>query len=1195
MRYRIWFVAVLACGMFCTSLPHAFAALTADDFSTLSSPPTPRVAYAMERDARHLRITIDVASFVKNGSDVTVEVGLAAARAMTVSAKGVPGPQPGIVRCLLDIPVNRLVDTDADWARLRMGIAVRWAGGPFGLDRLQERFLHLDTLSSHAGLSPRPHDWAPCEYFAQATERKNHIRIPIIQPMDGKATIVIEDTNGKRIRNLISGVTLTKGPHVIEWDGLDEDGNVAPPGTYRWRSIHHPGIVPEYVMTYCNADEPGFRQLLSNHGHFVRAAANDTYVFLAAPITEGGYAMVAVDKNGRWAHGYNHISGAGLGDNAIAADQQYLYVANDGISWGMQIDQSKPNWTAPMKLTLTRYDIETGASVNYPGGRSITLESYDYGAGAANAAVRDRYSITGMALYNGKLYLGSRNAQAVLIVDPATGAVQGKIPVADPGSLGASAGKLYAASGSAVVRIDPATATTTAFLPANTLSPRGLAVDAQGNVYISDGITNTVQVVNAAGTVVRTIGQPGGAYVGKFLTERMVNPSGLALLDGRLWVTEDRTNPKRAVAWDLVSGKIVRQIYGNPPYGGSGGGFDTQDPRRWIGLDAAWSLDMAQKTEECSSILGFNTGSMNYRFIHQDGKTFVIAMGKITYLCAWQPDGTLRPLACISSPHQFCYGCNWQPPTAFADALNRAYPKLNYVSGVRGTPNHGMGVLWVDRNGDAQMQSDEFEFAPDNVTFAGGGWGHNMYDITLRVPATIDGKPAILTLAPKGYSPAGVPLYPKLSDALAQAVPVKSLPNTPVSFNTDSMVDRFGDLILKSDPNMTCFAPDGTLRWTFPNRWSDVHGSHDAPMPETGVMQGTLFFLGTAPLDDKADVFMINGNHGRFFILTSDGLYLDEMFRDVRTQGTRDEFLVGGECFGGMFGKAETDGQYYLLTGGDGFRVFRLHGLAEVKRGGGTLTVTPTQVLVAERNLHRQLSASAQANEATIAYLNQTPQITGKGTGWPQNVTLAWDKGPQYPVNVKCAYDTNNLYLSYEVRDDSPWVNNGADWTMLFKTGDAVHLDFGTDPTQAANRKGAVPGDIRVLIAPFQGKEIVVLYRYRAPGATNPVPFASPWRTEKVDVVKRLDNTAVAVQKTQNLYRVEAAIPLKELGLSPVPGKSYKADFGAIYGDKDGTIDLMRSCWSNKATGLVNDVPGEIMLSPQLWGTVRFAEKEAAQ
>jgi hypothetical protein len=34
---------------------------------------------------------------------------------------------------------------------------------------------------------------------------------------------------------------------------------------------------------------------------------------------------------------------------------------------------------------------------------------------------------------------------------------------------------------------------------------------------------------------------------------------------------------------------------------------------------------------------------------------------------------------------------------------------------------------------------------------------------------------------------------------------------------------------------------------------------------------------------------------------------------------------------------------------------------------------------------------------------------------------------------------------------------------------------------------------------------------------------------------------------------------------------------------------MLRSYWSNQNTGLVNDVPGEIMLSPVSWGTITFA------
>ena len=33
---------------------------------------------------------------------------------------------------------------------------------------------------------------------------------------------------------------------------------------------------------------------------------------------------------------------------------------------------------------------------------------------------------------------------------------------------------------------------------------------------------------------------------------------------------------------------------------------------------------------------------------------------------------------------------------------------------------------------------------------------------------------------------------------------------------------------------------------------------------------------------------------------------------------------------------------------------------------------------------------------------------------------------------------------------------------------------------------------------------------------------------------------------------------------------------------------MARTYWANQATGLVNDVPGEIMLAPGLWGEATF-------
>jgi len=49
-------------------------------------------------------------------------------------------------------------------------------------------------------------------------------------------------------------------------------------------------------------------------------------------------------------------------------------------------------------------------------------------------------------------------------------------------------------------------------------------------------------------------------------------------------------------------------------------------------------------------------------------------------------------------------------------------------------------------------------------------------------------------------------------------------------------------------------------------------------------------------------------------------------------------------------------------------------------------------------------------------------------------------------------------------------------------------------------------------------------------------------------------------------------------------GQRLLADFGVTFGDASGSDTNLRSYWSNRSTGLVDDIPGEVMLTPNLWG-----------
>ncbi|HYG74241.1 MAG TPA: FlgD immunoglobulin-like domain containing protein [Planctomycetota bacterium] len=1186
MRLRVWFSLVLLLYI----APARAENWAPEEFEILSGPATPYTALAIRKTESEVELAVEIDP--AGAPVVSVELGIAAANTVIQKQKK-EAAGGGRVQLSFKLPVSQLVSAPADWERLRVGFTVAWGGGAFGQDRQRERFRHGGIGAVHGGLSSAPADWLPlnlAEHSLAVIDRKNKIWIHLNQPLDGKATVVIEDPSGKRVRNLISGRSFSKGAQRIEWDGLDDAGKVVPPGEYRWRSIHHPGVTPNYLFSFGNDGTPPWRTGSGtdmwgpDHSVLLSAAANADYTFLGGSVAESGYAIVAVDADGIKRMHYNPLMGTGIEKVCLAADAQYLYAAHDGFAWGQHIDRKKPDWKGTQNISITRFEIKNGKIAEYKNKKFVQVASNEIGPGSANKTARET-SLRGMALLNGTLYISDYHAGRVIAVDPKTGEKSGEFKLEKPGTLAAYGADLLAVSGSSVVKVALPGGQSTPFIQSETLDPQGLVADAQKNIFVSDGKSHTVRVFDSGGKQIKEIGTPGGPYAGPYKPERLINPRGLALApNGWLWVCEDRNSPKRVSAWDAASGKIVKEKWGPTAYGASGAGFDYEDHTRWVGQGGLWSVDFEKKTSACKALLKPESGHgadslMHYRFVHQDGRTFTVGMGQITLISELLADGSQKDLAMIGQTHRYSFWQNWKPPQVFIDAFNAAYPKL--------TGKHsdkGPGFLWVDKNGDGEQQGEEFEFSTSADGFAGGYWGHDIHDLTIRIPATVKGKRVIVVLKPEGYLPGGAPKYPSLNEAIARGVPVAELDRNEV----ETSIDRFGNMICNTDPEMKAFSPEGKLLWTYPNRWSNVHGSHNAPLPETGVLQGSLFFLGMAPLDDKADVFVVNGNHGRFFVLTTDGLYVDEMFKDVRMGGALDAYLIGGECFGGMFARSKKDGNYYLQSGHTDYRIFRLDGLSQVSRGEGTLQVKPEQIIAAERTVASQVAKKSARKEFTVPMVAKAPVIDGKDDDW-SGAVIQWDKSGQFPVSARIASDDQMLYLYYNVSDNSPWVNGGKDSTLLFKTGDSVDLQIGASAIANAARTQPVPGDMRLLIAPFEGKNIAVLYRHRLGGAKeNPVTFNCPWRSESVDSVKVLENAKIAVLKENNRYRVEAAIPLAELSLKDASGRKLKGDVGVIYGDPAGTINMLRSYWSNQNTGLVNDVPGEIMLSPHLWGTFTF-------
>lgn len=1080
---------------------------------------------------------------------------------------------------------------------LRLAIAVQSANQ-------RERLGFRDHRAIHVPFSEDPADWAPFDienYGEQISERKQQIRIAFEQPVEGKATIVVEDDAGIRVRNLVSGRAFAAGLHTVVWDGLGETGKLVAPGTYRWRGITHPGLEPRYRMHFANGGEDTIRPWGPNHGVLHDATTNGERVFFAAPVTEGGWALMSLDAHGRFVQGYEHQQGFGIGHNAIAADDLYLYCAQDGFGWGGSkgIDFGSDTWRATWTLTVARYDVRTGKVAEFPGKRrAFTADTMEVGPGA-NHADLGRFNLGGLAVLDGRLYVGSRDEKAVLVFDAKTGDRLDAIPLESVRHL-AAGDALFAATDKGVIRLRDRKL----LVASGEMDLSGIAVAPNGDLVVSDRNTHQVHRFNTQGIRIATIGTPGGPYQGRYDPSRMVNPSGLTFgPDGKLWVTEQRWNPKRILAWDLDKRQVVYEKFGMPHYGGDGSGFDPKNPRRWIGLGCFWDVDVEAGTSRPTHVMALDEGHFQhyhphgYSFFREAGRTFLCARGKIALISEVLEDGTIRDIAAACGTHHFAYGCGWKPPQAYIDAFYSKFPGRRAAEKPgrkgEGKPWAGRvaGVLWVDRNADGKPQKKEFDFTGEGVKFADGAWGHRQDSLTFRFPAAIGNQAKVVTIKPNGVLPNGIPDYPSLDEAIADAMDVTLTPGYKRQ-GVATACDRFGRFIFNSDPELNAYvvgqapgpaasgqpeaqspplpSPPGTHLWTYPNQWSNVHGSHDAPLPEAGVMQGTLGILGIAPFDDRADVFFLNGNHGRCFVLTSDGLYLDEVFSDVRVSYLNNAYRLGGEIFGGVFDRSEPDGKYYVQIGHGPYRIYELTGLDKARRMSGAVEVTQPQIAAAERR-HLRHEAERQVEK----------KFTIPGT-------LTWDQNGKFKVEFTATVQNEQLHLTWRVQDASPWLNNGRDWTTLFATGDTVDLQLGTHPDADPERREPVAGDKRLMIAPYEGKPAAVLYEHRRPGGKNPIEFTSPWRGERVDDVRQLPDAEIDVKVSDRGYVVDASVPLTSLGLT-VSDKPLRADFGVTYGDADGTETQLRSYWANPATMLVDDIPGEIMLHPNLWGEVRFA------
>ncbi|MGI6496848.1 MAG: hypothetical protein ACOX5G_12355 [Kiritimatiellia bacterium] len=1090
------------------------------------------------------------------------------------------------------------------------------------------------------------HDLGDAPLAAPAFEKPDDIHPPIpvefTTPADGFVTLVIEKEDGTRVRNLVSDAPFPKGRNVAWWDGSDdllrdEDAQnhglwhiptrFVEPGTYRVRGLWHAAIDARYEFAVYAPGNPPWDvpdhtgAWLANHSApqsaaFVPAGRSPTAapaVFLGAYVTEGPDGLIWTDLDATKRGGLKWLGGHWTAAPFLAHDAGPE--ADPGISVYAAAAWTEGTNPTELRLTALRNNgrgwLDAAGVFNGPFNPFL----------AADRAPTNRFDLGSIAAWNRNVYVSVPALDVVARVD-ASGAVADFLGLPSPRGLAMEAdGTLLVVAGNRVVRVAPAADGALAGAKADVVvaggfaDPQYLATGPDGAFYVSDwGDSHQVKSFAKDGTPGRVFGHAGAPAAGPYDELHMNCPAGLAVdSEGQLWVAECDYVPKRVSVWSIPDGSLQKAVYGPAKYGG-GGSLAMDNANRFVYADenrGTLEFDIDWKTGG-SRLVNVPYRAVPNDLVHRIGcaapehvftrkrrryysNTYNSSpvAGSPSVVLFQERDGIAVPIAAFGN-------ANWGyllKNETFADCWP---PRDDSTT----EPDRSFQVpaffLWVDRNGDADVQPGEIQMR------RGGVQGVNvMEDLSFAI-SRIDS--TAYRLRPRSIDRAGVPDY-SLEDLETVATNVywaySSGGGQMLCDDSDEAVVTLG--VQPFSPYSVTGVKDGKAVWSIPNPWPGLHASHNCDVPTApGQLIGVTRMMNGFFEPKKSKVgplWAVNANMGNFYILTRDGLFVTTVFHDVRTaplwrMPTAERGMPVGHLslHDENFWPSLTclpNGRTYIVNSGCIVRLDGLETLRPIKPF--TVEVTPEriQASIEFENRREALRRAAQGSGVMRArILDTAPAVDGDLADWQgasfveivkagMGANFNSDSRP-YHILGAVAASGDRLYAAWDTAERHLLRNSGEMPNALFKTGGALDLMIAADPEADPNRTEPVPGDKRLLVTRVGDTVRALLYTAVVPGTPDDakVPFSSPWRTITFDRVEDVGDRIELADNGRGAF--ELSVPLAVLGITPKAGQAQAADIGVLRGD--GSTTSARLYWSNKSTGITADVPSEAQLQPGFWG-----------
>lgn len=1092
-------------------------------------------------------------------------------------------------------------------------------------------------LGELMAVTPVSDDMAPAS-FVLPRKAGEPPPIPVRFKLDrpGRVTLVIEDLEGRRVRNLVSETPFPAGENTAWWDGSDDllrdteaakhglyhiPTRMVAPGSYLVRGLAHDPLKLRYEFSLYNAGKPAWTTAdntgcwMTNHTAPASMAAlpgsrrpdGKPLVIMGSFVSEGGHGLQWIHEDGTKIGGQGWVGGVWTGAPTLAVDHGRNAIPEHACYVGSI-------WEGEMRLTAKTlkmddkpvFKAKLGDDTNKHGKERndaavLPLEGFDGGERV--------FVLSALGAHDGMLVCSMIRQNELLFVDAREGKISRRVSVKDPRGVAFDAkGSMLVLSGTRLLRFASMTDTAGKELITGFEDPRHVALDHQGRIHVSDrGRSHQVKVFSPEGKPERAIGIAGSPGIGRYEPRHMNNPNGIAIdSQGRLWVAEADHHPKRVSVWS-PNGDLLRAFHGPSEYGG-GGVLDSRDAGLFFYRGLEFKLDWKKGTDELSRIFyrpdpllkahfgpfspdyplypgrrpgtRYFTSCFTHNPVSGDDAAFI-----------WRDDGDsgARLVAGAGDAHQWAI--------LRGDTFRPRWPEGTKPSEDNPQPDKRVFFIWSDANHDGLPQPEEVLMTRQNakgITVT----GDLAFVVTRFGPDTV-------LFAPSGFTPKGTPTYELKPLVIGPAG------GLPPSSGGNQTLHTLGAWTIHANAPRP-FSPhglggslNGQPRWSYPSPWPGLHASHEAAVPDQpGQVIGHTRLLGDCIQSKVGPIFGINGNMGNMYLFTADGLFVSTLFHDIRLRpnwaapvAMRNMDVTDVSLHDENFWPSMTqtpDGKVFVIDGARTSLV-RVDGLDTLQRlPDQKINITAKDIDNARAwfdrvELERQRLLGSGILK--VARRESGPIVDGNTDDWPADTEWAHidrrgtranfnSSSRPYEASAAVMVTGTQMFAAWRTTEKDLLNNTGETENAPFKHGGCLDIMLATDPEAKADRSGPVPGDQRLLVTLVRGKPLALLYRAKVPGTASPVPFSSPSRTIHIDIVEDVTSQVRVATNREGHY--EIGLPLAALRWQPKSGTVYRADIGLLRG-RDGQT-TQRVYWSNKATAITADVPSEAELAPRLWG-----------